>query len=771
MIGTWKSVSLTVAVALALLATTGTRAAVIINELHTNPDVETELVEFIELHNDGATDVDLSGWRLSEGVFHTFREGFVLPAGGFAVVAQDLNELYAKWGILGANLPAVRVTGQYGGKLRSEGEKVVLCDATGAVVDEVNYGLGFPWPTVGDPVPEGRPGSGHSLQLLGPQFDNDLGGSWRSATPTPGFPNIEVLADNIPPCIRQVDHSPREPKSGEPVAITAKITDPEGVRTVLLSYQVVAPGRYVALDDPEYENDWTTVAMHDDGLEGDAEARDDIYTVQLSASVQEHRSLVRYRIYAMDGSRMSVTVPYADDPQPNFAYFVYDGVPAYRGAVQPGVTQEIVFPSSVMASLPVYHLISKKSEVEECTWFSKYGGSDYRWQGTLVYEGHVCDHIRYRARGGVWRYAMGKNMWKFDFNRGQGFQARDDYGNKYDTTWDKLNFSACIQQGSFGQRGEQGMFEALSFRLFNMVGVPASKTNYVHFRIIDEVYGDGTRNAAHSPMTTSGTQYDGDFWGLYMTIEQMDGRFLDEHGLPDGNLFKIDNSNHETNNQGPTQPSDQSDLDAFLSRVSGASESWWQANANLDVYYGYYAIYQAVHHGDITGKNWFLYHHPETDRWWQLPWDVDLTWTTYYGSNDPSDPWSRAGLLSRPTLSMQNKNRLREINDLLWNTDQTGQLIDEFAAIIDDPAGGLSMVDADRAMWDYHWVVGNGAYPRYINREASHKAGQGRFYAAAAGTPQGRTFEGMVQVMRITWPSVSATWPAKPPTRQFPRRR
>ena len=38
--------------------------------------------------------------------------------------------------------------------------------------------------------------------------------------------------------------------------------------------------------------------------------------------------------------------------------------------------------------------------------------------GTLVFDGKVYDHIHYRARGGVWRYAMVKNMWKFDLNRG-----------------------------------------------------------------------------------------------------------------------------------------------------------------------------------------------------------------------------------------------------------------------------------------------------------------------------------------------------------------
>jgi hypothetical protein len=292
------------------------------------------------------------------------------------------------------------------------------------------------------------------------------------------------------------------------------------------------------------------------------------------------------------------------------------------------------------------------------------------------------------------------------------------------------------------------MFEALSNRLFNLLGAPASKTHYIHFRVIDEPHEDGLLNAAHLPLTTGGTQYDGDFWGLYLVLEQMDGRFLKEHALPDGNLYKMDGGNYETNNQGPTQPSDQSDLHWFLGSYRGGNELWWRQHVNLESYYGYYAAYQAVHHGDITSKNWFLYHHPHTDRWWQLPWDVDLTWTTYYGSNDPSDPFSRAGVFNHNAIDVEKKNRVRETLDLLFNPDQMNQLIDEYAAIINDPAGGLSIVDADRAMWDYHWVVGEGAYPKYLNRNASFKAGQGRFYAEAQQRGYDRSFEGMVQVMK-----------------------
>jgi hypothetical protein len=735
-----------------------TDSGVVINEIHHNPDIKTELVEFIELYNTMAVDIDLTGWYFTNAISYQFPAGSILPAGGYIVVAQNPAGINAKWNSGRSVIPPSLIFGPFEGKLGNNGDKIVLYNAAGYQIDKVEYQLGFPWPTVGDAVSINQPGTGYSIQLINPYLDNDLAGSWRSAYPTMAALNASVYTDNPPPHIRQVKHSPKQPKSGQVVTITAKVTDEDGVFAVFLSYQIVEPGRYISLQDSQYYTNWTDLTMHDAGLNGDAVAGDDIYSVQIPGTIQVHRRLIRYRISVYDNGARSLMVPYMDDPQPNFAYFVYDGVPAWYGADRPGVTPVVKYDSNVMNSLPVYHLITKKSDVENCTWLEKYSGDEYKWYGTLVYGGDVYDHIVYRARGGVWRYSMGKNMWKFNFNRGHRFQARDDYGKKYKTKWDKLNFSACIQQGSFGQRGEQGMFEALTFKLFNMAGVPASYTNWLEFRVIDEQNENGTLNAAHPPLTSSGTQYDGDFWGLYMTIEQMDGRFLDEHDLPDGNLYKMDqaySNGFKLNNQGPTAVTDGSDVSSFRSGYqSSRSTDWWGTHVNLDAYYGLYSIYNAVHHGDITSKNHFFYQNPEpttnewgmNNLWWQLVWDVDLTWTCYYGSM--SDPFSRSGILNYPEISIACKNRVREITDLLFNPDQTGQLIDEFAAVIDDPDGGLSIVDADRAMWDYHWVVGNGAYPRYLDQQASFKAGQGRFYQEAVNRGYQRSFAGMVQVMK-----------------------
>ena len=316
------------------------------------------------------------------------------------------------------------------------------------------------------------------------------------------------------------------------------------MNAVSLQYQVVNPGSYIQIDDAAYTNVWTSLPMSDAGLNGDLHPGDEVFTAILPASLQQHRRLVRYRITATDGLGASVTVPYPDDPQPNFAYFVYDGVPAWQAAAHPGVTPVLTFDTNTMRRLPALHLISKRSAVEDATWFSRYGGDAYLWTGTLVFDGRVYDHIHYRTRGGVWRYAMVKNMWKFDFNRGHNFQMQDDYGHNYKTKWRKLNLGACIQQGDYDHRGEQGMFESVGFRLFNLAGAEAPNTTFLHFRIID-----GIDEADPSD------QYQGDFWGLYLAVEQEDGRFLDEHGLPDGNLYKMESGSGELSNLGPTAPS------------------------------------------------------------------------------------------------------------------------------------------------------------------------------------------------------------------------
>jgi hypothetical protein len=546
----------------------------------------------------------------------------------------------------------------------------------------------------------------------------------------------QQAAADLPWCAR-VTHTPQQPKSGQPVNITASIA--QEMTDVALQYQLVEPGDYIELKDPQYAKNWQSLLMNP----GDTAKGQTSYSVQLPASLQTHRRLVRYRITAKDSGGKPIlspmfpatpataSTPATVESPSNYAYFVYDGVPPWKGAINPRSkdpqrSEVVVFPSETLSRVQPYHLIGKKTSIENATWNEQAGGKEYKYTGTLVVEGIVHDHVRYRARGGTWRYALGKNMWKVDLAPGDHLHAKDDFGRPYAVPWTKLNLRCIIQLGSYGYRGEQGMFESVGFRLFNLAGVPAPSTHWVHFRIIDE--------ADESPAD----QYRGDFWGLYLAIENEDGRFLKSHGLPDGNLYKMNAGTGELNHQGQGQPADRSDLDAFQAAYEQTipTDQWWRDNVDLSSYYSYRAILECIHHYDVdqgAGKNYDYFKNSQTGRWQVIPWDLDLTWGDHmYGGGD--EPFRSRVLSPRRPFHLEYQNRLREIRDLVFNPEQTDQLIDECAEVIWDPrADSPSIVEADRRKWDYHPALAIGG-----------QAGQGRFYRAS---PSG-DFAGMVQLMK-----------------------
>ena len=519
--------------------------------------------------------------------------------------------------------------------------------------------------------------------------------STSTGQPTPGAPNTvsPVVASSAPPLIRQVDHSPKQPAAGEEVLMTAKVSDLDGVNAVSLSYQVVTPGGYIRLTDPAYDNDWVTVNMVDDGTGGDLLAGDAIFSATLAGSVQVHRRLVRYRITAEDSLGNSLQVPYPDDESPNFAYFVYNGIPAWTAAEQPGTTRARRFPSAMMNdALPIYHLLANSSDVTNSQYSSNSDG--VRMRGTLVYDGKVYDHIEFYNRGEASTYVSGKNKWRFKFNRARDFEARDIYGKRYQTSWKTMNFNACSSPWVAANRGIGGLDEAVPHRLHQLAGVVGSNTHWVQFRIVD--------GAVEAP----GDQYSGDLWGLYLAIEHPDGRMLNEHGLPDGNLYKIQNGNGDKKNQGPTHPTNSSDWSSFYSASANLNTvAWWRRNFDLASYYGFRAINRATSNVDLRDHtNYFMYHHTN-DRWHVVPWDLDMMYAPVL------HVWSgviRADrCLDHDEIHTEFRNRCRELVDLLFSdSDRHGghaaQVVEELSQVINPSGVSLTMVDADQFMWSHH---------------------------------------------------------------------
>lgn len=156
---------------------------VVINEVHYDPEFNTALLEFVELYNAGTNAVDISGWRFSAGVTYTFPSNTVLVAHGYAVVAENPTNLFNRYG--------VQAYGPFEGRLSSDGETLRLRDGAGREVDEVDYGVGFPWPVA-------SAGDGGSMELINPALDNNLGGSWRASGQTQGFQDAALIPSNSP---------------------------------------------------------------------------------------------------------------------------------------------------------------------------------------------------------------------------------------------------------------------------------------------------------------------------------------------------------------------------------------------------------------------------------------------------------------------------------------------------------------------------------------------------------------------------------------------
>ncbi|HEX2747308.1 MAG TPA: lamin tail domain-containing protein, partial [Verrucomicrobiales bacterium] len=499
--------------------TTTQKSPVVINEIHYEPDDNTKNTEFVELWNPSTSPQDLSGWRLDGAVQYVFPAGTMMAANTYRVVAGSSTAFQAYFGFAPA--------GQWVGRLKNSGDKVEFRDPAFTLVDDVDYEPGFPWPTT-------AAGAGPSIELINPGLENDVGNSWRNctATPkrqTPGAVN-SVSSVLAPPNIRKVDHTPVSPAAGQEVVITAAIDDRNGITSASLLYQAVNPGAYVRKTDAVYATDWTTLAMNDAGTGGDAVAGDGIYSVTIPASVQTHRRLVRYRLQATDATGLTATVPYADDEQPNFAYFVYNGVPAWSGAMQPGAAGARgtvqTFSPAVLNTIPPWHLIANETDVTNCQYNTAF--NDQRFQGALVYDGKVYDHIQFKNRGIGSTYVSGKNKWALYFNRARNIRVKDNWGKYYDQTWNSMSMDACASPWCAVHRGMAGVEEVMSYRIYELCGVPALRTHYMHWRVID--------NAAES----GATQYDGDLWGLYTGMEPMEGNFLDERSLPDGNLYSVE---------------------------------------------------------------------------------------------------------------------------------------------------------------------------------------------------------------------------------------
>jgi hypothetical protein len=170
-------------------------STVVFNEIQYHPTDREASLEWIELYNQMAVSMDLSGWRISGGVDHVFAEGTVIPGGGFLVIAANPAALRA--------LGITHALGPFQGRLSNSGETLELRNNNQRLMDELAYGTDGEWPVASD-------GHGPTLAKIRETASTAPVGHWRASSQnggTPGSPNFPTLSPGSLPVFVSANQS------------------------------------------------------------------------------------------------------------------------------------------------------------------------------------------------------------------------------------------------------------------------------------------------------------------------------------------------------------------------------------------------------------------------------------------------------------------------------------------------------------------------------------------------------------------------------------
>jgi hypothetical protein len=590
-----RSFRLLLAVLLLGLVGSSASGQVVITEIMYHPSSEDRGEEFIEIYNPGPSEVDLSNWCF-DGVLLCFQSGDSIAADSYRVVAaagggfeaKYLTPPYREWDALTS--------------LDENGERLALFDATPALVDEVTYDDGPPWPVTPD-------GLGPSLELIDVTRDNDTPRNWHASTAaaghTVGAPN-DVASTPWPPWIEDVEH-PADPEPGVPLVVTAKVSDLD-VTGVDLVYVIGAerPPTEVDLDvtgvdlvyviGAERPPTEVTLSMFDDGASNDGAAGDGVWGLPTGGEIpgQPAGTPVRYRLTAT-GPTGTMEYPRDDDTV------------EYAGTA--------VLDPALASDLPIFHWFIDEADYQNCLCEGPvppecHLTTDETAPALLYFDGKLYDGVEVRVRGASSR-TWAKKSWKFFFPQGHNFTA-------------------------------PGLIE-IEVDTFNLNSNYADKS-YLRETLAWETIRDGDAPALQA--FPARLERNGAFFGLYTYLEAPDSDWIRRVGLStEGARYKAfsemklvpspeellaeDGNLYEKKNRWDDDPPYQ-DLFELLVGINQPllqeGIDFVYDNVDIPGVLNYLALKAILHDNDHIRKNYFLYRDTEgTQRWTMLAWDLDLT--------------------------------------------------------------------------------------------------------------------------------------------------
>jgi hypothetical protein len=249
-----------------------------------------------------------------------------------------------------------------------------------------------------------------------------------------------------------------------------------------------------------------------------------------------------------------------------------------------------------VSPVPVYSLFIQPSDVRSLHGRSR---SNSTVPVTLIYKGEVFDDLKMRIRGAFAR-SWPKKAYKIFFHRDQLFKGRS-----------RVNLNS-------GWRDPAMVREVLAYKIYGAVGGLSLKSRLVRVDL------------------------NGNFWGLFVEVEQPDKRFLEEQGLKNASLYKADSPRNRSDERSfgaieeyamhyrketkESQPFD--DLDEFCRTLESGDENgalWADPKVRLR-FLNYLCGTTIAQNWDGFNKNHYIgFEDGDPHKWFLLPWDLDRT--------------------------------------------------------------------------------------------------------------------------------------------------
>ncbi len=132
--------------AICIISAEAISAEIIISEVMANPAADESLNEWVELRNNGSSEVNVSGWTIADasdddvilgGLYDG--AGTVIPADGYAIITDGMTRVYNNFNVSPDAVRLYTDDNSIGNGLSNNGDEIFLYDKDMMLIDNVSY--------------------------------------------------------------------------------------------------------------------------------------------------------------------------------------------------------------------------------------------------------------------------------------------------------------------------------------------------------------------------------------------------------------------------------------------------------------------------------------------------------------------------------------------------------------------------------------------------------------------------------------------------------